>query len=340
LNGADLNKARKGGSVEQRNLGHSGLRVSAVGLGGNNFGGRIDAEQVREVVACALDLGVTFFDTADTYGKRGGGQAGASESALGAALGARRKNVVVATKFGHAVDAEQRLKGASRRYVMLAVEASLRRLNTDWIDLYQLHAPDPATPIEETLRALEDLIAAGKVRYIGCSNTPAWRMADAAGAARAYGLSAFISCQDEYSLLNRSAEKSIIPCAKQFGMGLLPFYPLASGLLTGKYRPGESPPPGSRFAKPERFEQRFQNEATMQRLAALRGFAQARGRSLLELAMSWLVAQKAVGSVMAGAVSPDQARANIAAADWRLSREELDEIDRLCATSVPSERAG
>jgi aryl-alcohol dehydrogenase-like predicted oxidoreductase len=215
--------------VEIRNLGRSGLRVSAVGLGCNNFGGRIDFAASKAVVHKALDLGITLLDTADTYGNRGG-----SEEALGRILGERRKDIVLASKFGFPMNDSETLSGGSRRYIMSAVEASLKRLNTDYLDLYQLHRPDPLTPIEETIRALDDLIRQGKARYVGCSNMPAWQVVDALGTARQLGLNAFISCQDEYSLLVRAPEKELIPAMQHHGLRLLPFFPLASGLLTGK----------------------------------------------------------------------------------------------------------
>lgn len=313
--------------MQQKALGRSGPRVSIVGLGGNNFGGRADTATTRAVVHKALDMGVTFFDTADTYGRRGGGEAGTSEIFLGEALGSRRKDIVLATKFGHPMDSAGTMKGASRRYIMLAIDASLARLKTDWIDLYQMHAPDPLTPIEETMRALEDLVQQGKVRFLGCSNTPAWRFVDANWYARSNGGSRFVSCQDEYSLLNRKIEADLVPAAQSQGMGILPFYPLASGLLTGKYRPGTPPPPGTRFAKPERFEARFQNDATAKKVESLRAFAQARGRSLLELAISWLAAKSFVGSIIAGSTDPSQVEANVNAASWRLTPDELKEID-------------
>jgi aryl-alcohol dehydrogenase-like predicted oxidoreductase len=316
--------------VHYRHLGSSGLRVSAVGLGGNNFGGRVDAAGTAAIVHRALDLGVTFFDTADTYGRRGGGEAGLSEQFLGAALGARRKDIVLATKFGHPMDDSGAKRGASRRYIISAVEASLARLGTDWIDLYQMHAVDPDTPIEETMRALDDLVRAGKVRHVGCSNTPAWRIVDANWTARARHGVAFISAQDEYSLLNRKAEADLIPALRAQRMGLLPFYPLASGLLTGKYAPVTPPPAGTRFARPERFETRFQNEATTHKVEALRAFAEQRGHTLLELAMSWLAAQPVVGSIIAGATSPAQIEANVKAAGaWALGPDELRDIDGL-----------
>lgn len=315
--------------MQYRNLGRSGLRVSTVGLGGNNFGGRLNANDTLAVVHKALDLGVTFFDTADTYGRRGGGEQGASESYLGAALGARRKEIVLATKFGHPMDSEGKLKGASRSYMFKAIEESLKRLKTDWIDLYLMHSPDPLTPIEETMEAFDDLVRQGKVRYVGCSSTPAWGMIDANWTARTSHWSTFAACEDEYSLVNRSAEVELIPAAVAHGIGLLPYYPLASGLLSGKYTPGTPPPAGSRFAKPERFETRFQSELVSQRVEALREFASRNGRTLLNLAISWLAAQPVVGSVIAGATSPTQIEANVQAANWALTAEDLSEIDRI-----------
>src|SRR5580693_7452435 len=216
--------------MEVRNLGISGLRVSLVGLGCNNFGGRIGLEESRAVVHKALDLGITLFDTADTYGNRGG-----SEDCLGQVLGERRKDVVLATKFGLPMDEAKVLNGASRRYVMTAVEASLRRLKTDWIDLYQLHRPDPLTPIEETLRALDDLIRQGKVRYVGNSNFAAWQAVEADGIARDRNLNRFVSCQNEYSLIKRDIEVELVGAMQACGLGLLPYFPLGAGLLTGKY---------------------------------------------------------------------------------------------------------
>ncbi len=315
--------------MQQRSLGNSGLLVSGVGLGGNNFGGRLNAAETRAVVHKALDMGVTFFDSADTYGRRGGGQTGSAEQVLGEALGARRKDIVLSTKFGHAMDEEGILKGASRRYIMTAVDDSLTRLKTDWIDLYQLHAADPLTPIEETMRALDDLVRQGKVRYIGCSGVAAWQFAEANWTARSLGLTQFISQQHEYSLVNRQIEAEMVPAAKSCGICILPFYPLASGLLTGKYKPGAPPPAGSRFANPTRFETRFQNDATVKKVAALRVFAEGRGHTLLELAMSWLLAQPFVGSVIAGATTPAQVEANVNAASWALSPQDLAEVDRI-----------
>src|SRR5262249_1185641 len=227
--------------MEQRNLGKSGLQVPVVGLGCNNFGGRIDLAATRSVVHKALDLGITFFDEADTYGD----PRGSSETCLGQILGDRRKDIVLATKFARPMDAAGRFQGASRSYIMAGVEASLRRLKTDWIDLYQQHQPDPLTPIEETLRALDDLIRQGKGRYIGCSTLPAWQVVEAQWTSRYHGLHHFVSCQEEYSLLRRGLDDEMMPIFETYGLGLIPFAPLANGLLTGKYRRAEPLPQGA-----------------------------------------------------------------------------------------------
>ena len=238
--------------MHTRNLGRSGLRVSSIGLGCNNFGGRIDEAATKLVIHKALDLGITLFDTADVYGDRGG-----SELVMGRLLGDDRKRVVLATKFAAPMDESGEKLGGSRHYIMAAVEDSLRRLKTDWIDLYQMHRTDPRTPIEETLRALDDLIRQGKVRYIGCSNFPAWEMTEAAWTARTAGLNGFISCQDEYSLVHRAAEVEVMPAARKLGFGLLPYFPLASGLLTGKYRRNTPLPAGTRLASTQRLADRY-----------------------------------------------------------------------------------
>ncbi|HLI11222.1 MAG TPA: aldo/keto reductase [Alphaproteobacteria bacterium] len=310
--------------MELRNLGRSGLRVSLVGLGCNNFGGRIDLGASRKVVHKALDLGITLFDTADIYGERGG-----SEDCLGQILGKRRKDIVLATKFAMPMDEAETLKGASRRYIMSAVEASLKRLRTDWIDLYQQHRPDPLTPIEETLRALEDLIRQGKVRYIGCSNLPAWQVVEAQWTAREIGSNAFVSCQDEYSLLVRDIERELVPAIEAYGLGLLPFFPLASGLLTGKYKRGAPLPAGTRLANTQRLADRFATEANWPIVEALQAFCAQRGHSLLELAFSWLAARPGVASVIAGATKPEQLAQNVKAVGWALTAEEMAEVDRI-----------
>lgn len=310
--------------MEQRNLGRSGLRVSVVGLGCNTFGAKVQLPEARVIVDRALELGVTFFDTADSYGGRGG-----SETCLGAALGERRRDIVLATKFGNAMDDAGMLRGGSRRYIASAVEASLRRLNTDWIDLYQMHYPDPGTPIEETLRALEDLIRDGKVRYVGCSNFAPWQVVEAHWSARHLGLSGFISCQDQYSLVARGVERELVPAMQACGAGLLPYAPLSSGLLTGKYRRGEPPPAGSRLAGRPDLGARYGTDARLAVIERLRGFCEQHGRPMLTLAMSWLAAQPLVASVMAGVTSVEQLEGNVAGVGWKLTADELAQIDHL-----------
>ena len=310
--------------MQKRRLGNSTLDVSVVGLGGNNFGGRIDFPAAERVVHAAIARGVNLIDTADSYGNRGG-----SEEALGRILGDKRKEIVLATKFGLPMDEAGTLRGASRRYVLQAAEASLKRLRTEWIDLYQLHRPDARTPIEETLRALDDLVRQGKVRFIGCSNLSAQQVIAAQDAARRHGLTAFVSCQDEYSLLVRDIERELLPAAKARGLGILPYFPLASGLLTGKYRRGTPPPPGTRLAKNPRHAQEFISERNWTIVAALERFAASRGRSLVELAVSWLLRDPVVASVIAGATTPEQVEQNIDAAGWTLSAQDLAEIDRI-----------
>ena len=297
-----------------------------VGLGGNNFGGRIDFAASERVVHKAIALGVNLIDTADSYGNRGG-----SEEELGRILGDKRKHIVLATKFGLPMDDTGALRGASRRYIMHAVEASLKRLRTDWIDLYQLHRPDDRTPIEETLRALDELVRHGKVRYIGCSNLSAEQVIAAQDTASRLGLAAFVSCQDEYSLLERDIERELIPTAKAIGLGILPYFPLASGLLTGKYRRGAAPPPGSRLAKNQRHAQDFLSERNWRIVGELEAFALRHGRTMLELAFGWLLRDPVIASVIAGATSPEQIEQNVRAADWTPSAEDLAELDRITA---------
>jgi aryl-alcohol dehydrogenase-like predicted oxidoreductase len=316
--------------MQQRNLGSSGLRVSVVGLGCNNFGMKLDLERTRKVVHKALDCGITLFDTADSYGNRGG-----SEEALGQVLGHRRKDIVLATKFASPMDAAETQKGASRRYLLSAIEASLGRLKTDWIDLYQLHRPDPFTPIEETLRALDDLVGAGKVRYIGCSNLPAWQVVDALWTAKQVGGTRFICCQDEYSLLVRDIERELLPAISAHGVGLLPFFPLASGLLTGKYRRNTAMPPDARLTVMSRFADRFLTPEHWQTVERLQDFCAGRGHSLLELAFSWLGSRPQVASIIAGATEPAQVEQNAKALSWKLTPEDLAEIDRLTTPASP-----
>ena len=312
--------------MQIRNLGASGLRVSAIGLGCNNFGGRLDLEASRTVIHRALDAGITLFDTADIYGGRGG-----SETVLGKVLGPRRQEIVLATKFGGAMDDAGRLKGAARGYIVHAVEASLRRLQTDWIDLYQIHYPDPLTPIEETLRALDDLIHAGKVRYIGCSNLPAWQMVEAQWTARDRRLTPFASGQYEYSLLVRQLEAELLPAIEAYRMGLLPYFPLANGLLTGKYHAGRSAPAGTRLATSKGLAARYLTPGNLELSARLEGFAQERGHTLLELAFSWLLSRPQVASVIAGATRPEQVSQNAAAGVWGLTAEDRAALAPLLA---------
>jgi aryl-alcohol dehydrogenase-like predicted oxidoreductase len=310
--------------MKTRNLGNSGLVVSEVGLGCNNFGMRIDLEESRAVIDKAIELGITLFDTADVYGKRGG-----SENILGQVLGSRRKDIVLATKFGMIMDGAETKKGASRRYILSAVESSLRRLNTDWIDLYQLHTPDPRTPLEETLRTLDDLVRQGKVRYFGCSNFPAWQVVEARWISRLLRINSFASCQDEYSLLVRGAERDMLPVVEKYGFGLLPYFPLASGMLTGKYNRATTPAAGTRFAAWKSVSQRYLNDQNWTLVESLDKFAVERGHTLLELAFSWLLAKSAVSSVIAGATRPEQVEMNVAAANWEIARDDLAELDRL-----------
>src|SRR5690606_23407071 len=306
-----------------RNLGNSGLLVSEVGLGCNNFEMRLDIEASRKVIHKALDLGITLFDTADIYGNRGG-----SETQMGKILGPRRKDIVLATKFGMPMDDEGRKVGASRRYIMQAVEDSLRRLQTDWIDLYQQHQPDPRTPIEETLRALDDLVRQGKVRYIGNSNFASWQLADADWTARQLGLNRFVSAQDELSLVFRKAEAEQLPACERFGLGFLPFFPLASGLLTGKHQGGKAAE-GSRLANTQRLADRYMTPANLATVERLRGWCEKRGMSMVDLAFGWLLAKPQVSSVIAGATRPEQLEQNVKAGETKLSAEDLAEITKL-----------
>jgi aryl-alcohol dehydrogenase-like predicted oxidoreductase len=312
--------------MEHRRLGSSDLQVSIVGLGCNNFGKPLGLEASRVVIDRALDRGINFFDTADRYGGLGG-----SETVIGEVLGARRKDIVLATKFGGQMDTEGKEKGASRRYIFRAVEASLRRLKTDWIDLYQLHFDDPETPLEETLTALGDLMAAGKVRYIGCSNLTAERLREAGIAAAKAETPGFCSVQDEYSLLVRKAETELLPTVTKLGMGFVPYFPLASGLLTGKYRPDADAPAGTRMADWPQLAQRFLTLRNLRKMAALQAYADEIGRPLLELAFAWLAAKPWVSSIIAGTTKPEQIDANVAAAEARLSDAEIARLDAITA---------
>jgi aryl-alcohol dehydrogenase-like predicted oxidoreductase len=310
-----------------RRLGRSGLAVSRVGIGCNNFGMRLDLPGSRPVIEAALDAGITLFDTADSYGQ--------SEEFLGEVLEGRRDDVILATKFGSDVrggNGKDFAARGSRRYIRKAVERSLRRLRTDYIDLYQLHKPDRLTPIEETLAALTELVQEGKVRYVGCSNFSGFQLSHAEWSARTLGYEHFISVQNEYSLLDRSIEADVIPACEEYGIGVLPYFPLASGVLTGKYKRGEDVPKESRLAAwgmtgtltAERFDV----------VEALQSYAAARSITLTDVAIGALAAQPSVSSVIAGATSPAQVKANVAAAEWLPSDEDLAELDKI----VPSQR--
>ncbi len=300
--------------MRTRSLGVGGPDVSVVGLGCNNFGSRVDEQGTRAVVDAALEAGVTLFDTADVYGNRGG-----SEELLGKALEGRRDRVVLATKFGHEMSDDAPPNRGSREYVRVAIEASLKRLRTDVVDLYQYHRPDGVTPIEETLGAMSELVDEGKVRFIGSSNFDAELIAEADGLAREHSSNRFVSAQNEYSLLERSVEEELLPVCERLGIGVLPYFPLASGLLTGKYRRGEPAPAGTRLAlRPERL-----TDEVFDQVEALEAFAKERGHTLLELGFAGLLAQPAVSSVIAGATKPEQVRANAAAGSWELDQHDF-----------------
>jgi aryl-alcohol dehydrogenase-like predicted oxidoreductase len=309
--------------MKVRRLGNSGLKVSVVGLGCNNFGMRIDAGQTEQVVNAAIDAGITLFDTADIYGGT------KSEEFLGKALGKRRHEIVLATKFGMPVSGDPKKRGGSRKWIMQAVEDSLGRLGTDYIDLYQHHQPDPDTPVDETLRALDDLVTQGKVRYIGCSNYTGWQIADADWTAA--GQSRFVSAQNLFSLLERDVEREVLPACEHFGLGFLPFFPLASGLLSGKYHRGEPPPEGTRLAAWGARGQATMSDANFDKVEALTKWAQDRGHTILELAFAWLLGHEVVSSVIAGATSPEQVKANAATAEWRLTPDEVEEVGKVAA---------
>lgn len=320
--------------MSYRPLGDSGLMVSTVGVGCNAFSRRVDLDGVREILDAATEVGVTLLDTADIYGAPPGG----SEDLLGQALQGRRDDFVLATKFGgdmQGANGADRDARASRRYIRRAVEASLRRLRTEHIDLYQLHKPDGITPIEETLDTLNDLVHEGKVGYIGCSNMTAWQVVDAAWSARTSDLTSFVSAQNRYSLLDRAVEDELVPACEEFGLGLLPFFPLEYGLLTGKYRRGQAAPAGSR-AEQDPTRASWLARADWDRIEALEEFARQRDRSVLDIAIAGLAAQPAVASVISGATSGDQVRRNAAALDWAPTIADLAELDEITGPDVPA----
>lgn len=307
-----------------RELGNSGLMVSIAGLGCSNFGGRVTDDIARAVIDKAFDCGITFFDTADVYGNRGG-----SENCLGHFLGTRRHGIVLATKFSRPMDAEGKSGGTSRQYVSEAVNASLKRLQTDWIDLLQIHWPYPETPIEETLRGLDDVVAAGKVRQVGCSNFAAWQLVEGQLTARHHGLPQFVSTQAEYSLLDRRVEAELIPAAAAYQVSLLPYLPLAGGFLSGKYQPGAAIPAGGRMAQMPEQAQRYLKGSNFDLVGRLDAHARQTGRGMVELAFGWLAAQPAVASILTGASRPEQVEQNVAAANCTLTDEELTGLEAL-----------
>jgi len=310
--------------MEYRRLGSSGLKVSVLGLGGNTFGVSADLAQTARIVHHAIELGVNFVDTADTYTR------GVSEEYVGAALRGRRGDMMIATKVYGEMGPGPNDRGLSRQHILNGVEASLRRLGTDYIDLYQVHFWDAETPLDETLRTLDDLVRDGKVRYLGCSNYTGWQTVWALWVADRRGYAPFVSNQPQYSLLERDVERELIPACLAHGIGLIPYSPLAGGLLTGKYREGEPPPPGTRAESNERMRRRFTPRAfgLVRRLSE---WAEARGHTVGELAIAWLAAQPVVSTIIAGARHPEQVEANLRATEWLLTADELSEIDELCA---------
>lgn len=312
--------------MEYRNLGRSGLQVSAVGVGCNNFGARANQEAATTVVGKAIELGVNFFDTADIYGPRG-----VSEEYLGKALEGKRDRVIIATKFAGEMGEGPMRSGASRGYIMQAVAASLKRLGTDYIDLYQVHFPDTKTPIEETMSALDDLVHAGKVRYIGHSNFSGWQTAQGHYVAELRNLTPFISAQNQYNLLDRSIEAEVVPACQAFGLSILPYFPLASGLLTGKYRKGQPLPQGTRITNNPQAQARQLTERNWTIIEKLAALAQTHGHSMTELAVGWLASHPYVGSVIAGAMNAEQVEQNVRAGTVRLTPDVLAEIDSITA---------
>jgi len=311
--------------MEYRKLGNSGLKVSEIGLGGNNFGWLSDEATSISVINHALDMGVTFIDTADGYAQ------GQSEEFIGKAVKNRRSQVIIATKFGAPMGKGPNERGASRYHIMEAVDASLRRLQTDYIDLYQLHLRDPSTPIEETLRAVDDLVRAGKVRYIGCCNLSAWQLCEALWISKTSDLARFVTLQVRYHLLERQIESELYPCCQAYNVGVLPWGPLAGGFLTGKYQKGEKGPAGARLSEPMPYYDYIMTEANWKKLDGLKDFAAQRGHSVGELAIAWLLAQERVSSVIAGARKIEQVSENVKASEWKLTADELIQIKEICS---------
>jgi aryl-alcohol dehydrogenase-like predicted oxidoreductase len=313
--------------MEYRNLGSSGLKVSTLGLGGNTFGWYIDEQDSATVINRALDSGINFLDTADMYDK------GRSEEFVGRALKGKRTQILVASKFSFAMGDSPNERGASRWYITRAVEASLKRLNTDYLDLYQYHFPDPTTPIEETLRALDDLVKSGKVRYIGCTNFTGWQISEAQWTSRVNHLHSFVTVQTKYNLLERQIEQEIVPCCKAHGLGIIPWGPLAGGFLTGKYRRGEPPPAPAKVGMPPKaynvLYKQLITDANWEKLEKLEAFAKDCGHKVGELAIAWLLMHPWVSTVIVGATKPDQIQANLAGAAWKMTPEEVARVEQI-----------
>lgn len=309
--------------MEYRRLGNSGLRVSELGLGANNFGWWADEQTSIAVINHALDVGINYIDTADMYDR------GRSEEFVGKALKGKRANVIIATKFATPMAEGPNDKGGSRHYIMKAVEASLKRLQTDYIDVYQMHNPDTETPIEETLSALDDLVHAGKVRYIGCSNFAAWQLCEALWTSTANHLHSFVTVQVRYNVLERSIETELVPCCRKYGIGVIPWGPLAGGFLTGKYQQGEQAPAEARLAKPVGIYSHIFTDDNWNKLSNLKAFAAVHGHTIAELAIAWLRAKPWITSVIAGARTVEQLSANMPAMRWKLTDEEITEIDAI-----------
>jgi len=308
--------------MEYRRLGNSGLKVSEIGLGGANWGGRVNEEVSINIISHALENGINFLDTAALYAQ------GRSEEIIGQAVRGKRSQVIIATKFGHPTNESSSEQGGSRRCIMKSVDASLRRLNTDYIDLYYMHHPDPGTPIEETMRTLDDLVRTGKVRYIGYSNCTAWQLCDALWTSKLNNLVAFVAMQAVYNLLDRSAERELVPCCEAHGIGLVAYAPLASGLLTGRYRRGHKIPAGTKLAEPLPFYTHIMTDANFDKLARLEAFAKERGHNVGEVAIAWLLSHLWVGSIIPGASNIDQLSANVAAIGWKLTEEDISQLGR------------
>ena len=309
--------------MEYRRLGNSGLKVSEMGLGSNNFGARADEQTSINVINHALELGINFIDTAELYTQ------GRSEEIVGKAIKGKRSQVIIATKFGHPRSVGPNEQGGSRNSIMKAVDSSLRRLNTDYIDLYYLHFADTETPIKETLRALDDLVRAGKVRYIGCSNFDAWQLCEAMMTSKLHNLESFVVVQQRYNLLDRSIEPEMVPCCQTYGVSVIPWGPLASGFLTGKYRRGQEMPAGVRLANPSAIYSDILTDVNFDKLAKLEAFAKERGHSVGELAIAWLLSHPWLGSVIAGAMNVEQLSANIVASNWKLGTEDTVQLDKI-----------